>query len=1176
MANQPSIRPSVPHPRLEKVGPYLAIATLQAYTVLTVVRCLADPMWITLRTGADMIPGVQAEIGRMEKSFLACAIVFTMLSCIGVTLRIMDKFPWLRRIPVLTAYLEAIFCTAALITFLSTHSLPPGGQFSHGFLACVITVIFSTIVAIMLSVDWYRGFPSAGLSATLKALIISSFVMTIVIIIGAAIYHTLEDWKFDTAVHFCIVSFATIGYGNVVAKTTAGKIIFFFYGILGISSMGFFVVSLRNAVIEQFQWRLVDRFSKPAHLTRVQTRMSAKDISFPAARLEEEQRVKVVVKRKMILRMVCIWIVMWFGGAGVFCSLEEWNYLDSLYFCFVTLTTIGFGDIVPQEPGAIEFWSVYVFVGLAVFAYILSLSSESMASHIHLVDDQDEDDDADMYGWERNEDPNAPLTTRSGILGLEGLKWAYHQQQLQRQGSNPDVAVDQEGKAVEVNNDDDAHNLDVDDSLNEDQALRYRPRRRTSTGRILTVSAKERKQMLQAEYYATHSLPTTIRFVDTKGMPHHKTVGRSSTMGNPATGSIDPLDEQQHFTYGTIGYYGSVGQGMDGLPRTASRRDGQSFRGVGVANHGTMYGAGSSQLSNAVQTQLLKHQPVIKFDSPKRSNHNAGVQPSNRTDRILQDQQGLDDQRDSRHGYIPSCMDVFRQNKKQDDLPKDTLQPEPARTNTQPPRRRHRSNSWDASATSHRAGPSENEVHRWVAEGAGTSSAPDFKPSGETSQSGLLDTGFQSHQPRPSQGSDVTKVTSPFLGSSGSQLSSQRSVPDSTLVDFGGLRPVLGEQRYHCEGIAPDEMPVQWTAEPEQMSMSDQKNVDAVQDTTQTAQSSMPFSRTPPQGSPATLLSEPANTTKQSADNIQPIGYGSEAREATAEVPDAAPRTGMNTDFVIPSMAPASLFDESLDHQHTLHPTTSRPLSLFSNHGRSGHNSSMSSPAGSRHSSRPPSVLMTIFDTPVANPAGSRPVSRNGSLVGGSRVMSRNSSLSQLHQQYQQQQHLQHAQAPPQHLSQIHHAPGSVPLHGLGLGIQGTGTVEHGASGGQGGVVQEPPTLLYEPGNRNISGPGTEPGVGAVTGAIGYDHPGARSPAYSDISVGPFDETRTPNNIPHFDDDVDLNHVECPPQQKEEEHRRRAELRRRQREIEAQLQAEASAGAGVSNKNHPADQEQHH
>ncbi|KAG0197158.1 Potassium channel, partial [Mortierella sp. NVP41] len=317
-------------------------------------------------------------------------------------------------------------------------------------------------------------------------------------------------------------------------ETEAGKVIFFFYGLLGISSIGFFVVALRNAVIEQFQWRLVDRFSKPAHLTRVQTRMSAKDIPFPVARFEEEQRVKMVVKRKMIVRMGCIWIFMWFGGAGVFCAFETWTYLESLYFCFVTLTTIGFGDYVPTEPGSIEFWNVYVFVGLSVFAYILSLSSESMASQIHLVDDQDDDNDDDMYGWERNEDPNAPLTTRSGILGLEGLKWLHHQQNMQRRESVQSIRVGQEGKPLDNNNiiyNDNSNsglpNVGIDGSQDgngsqQTSLQRSRPHRKSSVGKILMVSAKERKQMLEAEYYATHSLPTTIRFVDTKGMPHQK------------------------------------------------------------------------------------------------------------------------------------------------------------------------------------------------------------------------------------------------------------------------------------------------------------------------------------------------------------------------------------------------------------------------------------------------------------------------------------------------------------------------------------------------------------------------------------------------------------------------------------------------------------------------------
>jgi len=34
-------------------------------------------------------------------------------------------------------------------------------------------------------------------------------------------------------------------------------------------------------------------------------------------------------------------------GAVLFSVWEDWNWMDASYFCFVTFSTIGFGDMVP-------------------------------------------------------------------------------------------------------------------------------------------------------------------------------------------------------------------------------------------------------------------------------------------------------------------------------------------------------------------------------------------------------------------------------------------------------------------------------------------------------------------------------------------------------------------------------------------------------------------------------------------------------------------------------------------------------------------------------------------------------------------------------------------------------------------------------------------------------------
>jgi hypothetical protein len=73
-------------------------------------------------------------------------------------------------------------------------------------------------------------------------------------------------------------------------------------------------------------------------------------------------------------------------GAALFTAWEnEWNMLIGSYFCFITLTTIGFGDYVPgtaydswASQEKLIFCSLYLIVGLALIAMCFDLMQEEV------------------------------------------------------------------------------------------------------------------------------------------------------------------------------------------------------------------------------------------------------------------------------------------------------------------------------------------------------------------------------------------------------------------------------------------------------------------------------------------------------------------------------------------------------------------------------------------------------------------------------------------------------------------------------------------------------------------------------------------------------------------------------------------------------------------------------
>lgn len=72
--------------------------------------------------------------------------------------------------------------------------------------------------------------------------------------------------------------------------------------------------------------------------------------------------------RRIALVVVTVLMV----GAVFYHFVEKLNWIDTFYFCVVTLTTVGYGDIVPKTNLGKIFTTFYILIGVGIIAASLS------------------------------------------------------------------------------------------------------------------------------------------------------------------------------------------------------------------------------------------------------------------------------------------------------------------------------------------------------------------------------------------------------------------------------------------------------------------------------------------------------------------------------------------------------------------------------------------------------------------------------------------------------------------------------------------------------------------------------------------------------------------------------------------------------------------------------------
>uniref|UniRef100_A0A8C6S994 Potassium channel domain-containing protein n=1 Tax=Neogobius melanostomus TaxID=47308 RepID=A0A8C6S994_9GOBI len=146
-------------------------------------------------------------------------------------------------------------------------------------------------------------------------------------------------WDFPGAFYFVGTVVSTIGFGVSAPSTLTGKIFLVFYGLLGCSATILFF----NLFLE----RLVT-FLSVVILWCYQRRSQQNRLEDKDDGSHSEATGKPSIPQVTLILLVSVLLVAC-CAASVYSAMEGWTYLESLYFCFVAFSTVGFGDFVSGQ-----------------------------------------------------------------------------------------------------------------------------------------------------------------------------------------------------------------------------------------------------------------------------------------------------------------------------------------------------------------------------------------------------------------------------------------------------------------------------------------------------------------------------------------------------------------------------------------------------------------------------------------------------------------------------------------------------------------------------------------------------------------------------------------------------------------------------------------------------------